>query len=92
MRIPSSELVGLSRSRELLNTLRGIMFLAGSAALALPERTDEVTREHRRVVKAIRAHDPDRAAAAITDHLDRTRAHTNGRRVTGGGAKRFLRD
>ena len=73
------ELLGLARSRELLNTLRGIMFLAGSAALALPERTSEVTKEHRRVVKAIAAHDADRAVAAITDHLDRTRSHATGR-------------
>jgi DNA-binding GntR family transcriptional regulator len=85
------ELLGLARTRELLNTLRGIMFLAGSAALALPERTDEVTKEHRKVVKAIAAHDADRAIAAITDHLDRTRAHTNGRtQVNGKSASREL--
>ena len=40
--------------------------------LRLPGRTDEVIREHSLIVDGIEAHDPDRAARAMTRHLDCT--------------------
>jgi GntR family transcriptional regulator, rspAB operon transcriptional repressor len=72
-------LMSLTRSREMLGTLRGITFLTGSTALSTPDRTSEVIIEHRQIVDAIAARDPDRAARAVMNHLDRTFQHSRSR-------------
>jgi DNA-binding GntR family transcriptional regulator len=64
--------LGLTRTRDVLSSLRSIILLTGSAALSLPGCADEVLHEHSRIVDCIAAHDPERAARAMTDHLDRT--------------------
>lgn len=65
-------LVGLERTHKMLTTLRGAMWLMGSAALALPSRLPAVLEEHREILKAIAAKDPDRAEAAVRHHIDQT--------------------
>jgi DNA-binding GntR family transcriptional regulator len=72
-------LMGLKRTREMLDTLRGIIYLTGSTALSVPDRITEVIAEHRQIVEAIAARDPDRAARAVMSHLDRTLQHSRSR-------------
>lgn len=67
-------LVGLKLSYQMLFILRGALWLMGSAALALPERSPSVLEEHRAVVDAIEKADPDAAAAAIQHHIHETAA------------------
>lgn len=66
------QLVGLERTHEMLVTLRGAMWLLGSAALALPERSPDVLEEHTALVDVIEAGDPKAAVRAIRRHIDRT--------------------
>lgn len=66
------ELVGLSRTQDMLVTLRGAMWLMGSAALALPHRAPDVISEHQAIVDAIVNKDPGRAARAVQAHIKRT--------------------
>jgi DNA-binding GntR family transcriptional regulator len=66
------QLLGLERTHDTMAGLRGAMWLMGFEALALPQRHSAVIAEHRAVVEAIAAHDPDAAAAAIHDHVMRT--------------------
>jgi len=66
-------LLGLERTRRILLTLRGIIWLAGLDAISIPERSVEVLAEHRAVVDAIAAHDPSAAAKAMKAHIDLTR-------------------
>jgi len=66
-------LLGLERTRRILLTLRGIIWLAGLDAISIPERTVQVLDEHRAVVDAIAAHDPGAAAKAMKNHIDQTR-------------------
>jgi DNA-binding GntR family transcriptional regulator len=55
-------------------SLRGAMWLMGFEALALPKRYAAVVAEHRAVVDAIAASDPEAAAAAIHAHISNTSA------------------
>ncbi len=66
-------LLGLERTRRILLTLRGIIWLAGLDAISIPERSVEVLAEHRAVVDAIAAHDPSAAAKAMKTHIEQTR-------------------
>ncbi len=66
-------LLGLERTRRILLTLRGIIWLAGLDAISIPERSIEVIDEHRAVVDAIAAHDPAAAAKAMGAHIQLTR-------------------
>jgi len=61
-----------SRTRDMLSTLRGAMWLMGSSALATPRRSPEVLAEHHSIVDAIAAHEPTRAARAIRKHISAT--------------------
>ncbi|CAN5378742.1 MAG: GntR family transcriptional regulator [Acidimicrobiia bacterium] len=65
-------LVKLERTREMLLALRGAMWLMGSTALALPERSPTVLKEHLAVVNAIEAGNPAAAVRAIRRHIDKT--------------------
>jgi DNA-binding GntR family transcriptional regulator len=66
------ELLGLERTRDTMASLRGAMWLMGFEALALPRRYAAVIAEHRAVVDAVAAGDPDAAAAAIHKHITNT--------------------
>jgi DNA-binding GntR family transcriptional regulator len=66
-------LLGLERTRRILLTLRGIIWLAGLDAISIPERSVEVLAEHRAVVAAVAAHDQSSAAKAMKSHIDQTR-------------------
>jgi GntR family transcriptional regulator, rspAB operon transcriptional repressor len=66
------QLVGLRLTYQMVFILRGALWLMGSAALALPERGPTVLQEHRAVVDAIEASDPDAAMAAIQYHINET--------------------
>jgi DNA-binding GntR family transcriptional regulator len=68
------ELLGLGRTRDTMASLRGAMWLMGFEALALPQRHAAVIAEHRAVIDAVEAHDPDAAAAAMHDHITKTSA------------------
>jgi DNA-binding GntR family transcriptional regulator len=66
------ELLGLDRTHDTMSGLRGAMWLMGFEALALPQRHTAVIAEHRAVVDAIAAGDPDAAAAAVYEHITKT--------------------
>ncbi|WP_131738413.1 GntR family transcriptional regulator [Actinomadura roseirufa] len=66
------DLLGLERTRDTMASLRGAMWLMGFEALALPRRHAAVIEEHRAVVDAIAAGDPDAAAEAIHRHIANT--------------------
>jgi DNA-binding GntR family transcriptional regulator len=66
------ELLGLERTRDTMASLRGAMWLMGFEALALPRRYAAVIAEHRAVVDAVAAGDPDAAATAIHEHITNT--------------------
>jgi GntR family transcriptional regulator, rspAB operon transcriptional repressor len=70
------EMLHLERTREILLTLRGIIWLSGLDALATPFRSSEVLEEHRAVVDALAERDPEKAQAAIRRHVERTRHAT----------------
>ncbi len=67
------QLLELERTRRILLTLRGIIWLAGNDAIRAPTRAAEVIREHRAIVDAIAAHDPAGAARALRAHVQLTR-------------------
>jgi len=67
-------LAKLERAHQMLVSLRGAMWLMGSQALATPQRAPEVLREHRAIVIAIAAGDPDGAARASELHIKSTAA------------------
>ncbi|WP_211177994.1 GntR family transcriptional regulator [Pseudonocardia acidicola] len=67
-------LLGLDRTHDTLVTLRGTMWLIGFEALALPRRIPAVIAEHRAIVDAIAAHDPEAAARAARAHIENTAA------------------
>ena len=66
-------LLNLERTREILLTLRGIIWLAGLDAARVPERRAKVLKEHGLIVDRIAAHDPNGAAKAIRAHIRITR-------------------
>jgi len=66
-------LLDLERTREILLTLRGIIWLSGLDAVRVPERRRAVLKEHREVVERIAAHDPNGAVKAVKNHIRFTR-------------------
>lgn len=68
------ELAGLARTRSVLLSIRGSIWLIGSLAMTLAERADQVLAEHEAIVAAIAANDPAAAAAAVRAHLESTLA------------------
>ncbi len=65
-------LAGLERTRGMLATLRGAMWLIGTTTLALPERSPHVLEEHTAVVDALADGNADEAEAAIRFHISTT--------------------
>lgn len=70
------ELLNLERTRQILLTLRGIIWLSGLDALATPARSHDVLEEHRAVVDAIATRDPKKAQQAIHHHISATQRAT----------------
>jgi DNA-binding GntR family transcriptional regulator len=66
-------LLQLERTRRILLTLRGIIWLAGHDAIRAPSRAGEVLSEHRAIVDRIAARDPAGAAKAVRAHIQLTR-------------------
>ena len=66
-------LLELERTRRILLTLRGIIWLAGYDAIGAPDRGAEVIAEHRAIVDRIAARDPAGAAKALRTHIQLTR-------------------
>lgn len=61
-----------AHNRYLLDMLEGLatsMTLLGRTTLSLPGRPDEAQAEHRAIVDALQAHDPDRAEQAARAHI-----------------------
>jgi DNA-binding GntR family transcriptional regulator len=91
-------LLQLERTRRILLTLRGIIWLAGHDAIRAPTRAAEVIAEHRAIVDRIAARDPAGAAKAVRAHVQLTRGsedpdapRVRPRRLSGalrGGARR----
>jgi DNA-binding GntR family transcriptional regulator len=70
-----AELAGLPRTREMLLALRSAMAIISAGAWMPEERTRKVIREHRGLVRAIRAREPNRAADLMEEHVEKaTRA------------------
>jgi GntR family transcriptional regulator, rspAB operon transcriptional repressor len=73
------EALNLERTRQILLTLRGIIWLSGLDALATPARSAEVLEEHRAVVDAMAMHDRKKAEEAIHHHISATQRATSER-------------
>jgi DNA-binding GntR family transcriptional regulator len=67
-----AEFAGLSVTQKFLGHIRSMFHLMGLEAISVPGRSDAVLAEHRQIVRAIRARDPEAAARAITTHLGTT--------------------
>ncbi|MGA8297577.1 MAG: GntR family transcriptional regulator [Acidimicrobiales bacterium] len=80
------EALSLERTRQILLTLRGIIWLSGLDALATPARSAGVLEEHRAVVDAIAARDPQKAQQAIHHHISATQRATTERMRDSGKA------
>jgi DNA-binding GntR family transcriptional regulator len=65
-------ILDLERTRRILLTLRGIIWLAGLDAISNPARTKAVIEEHRAIVDRLAAHDANGAAKAMRSHLENT--------------------
>lgn len=68
------QLMDLKRTHKMLSMLRGAMWLIGTSALGSEERARQVLEEHAAIAAAIAGGDPDGAAAAVCNHLERTAA------------------
>lgn len=64
---------GLPMFREALVRLRAFLRLMGLDALRRPGRTEQVLSEHRAVLEALEARDPEVAASAMARHLRTTK-------------------
>ncbi|MFE4462721.1 GntR family transcriptional regulator [Nocardia tengchongensis] len=69
-----SEILRLERTHATMVSLRGAMWLIGFEAIKLPHRLEAVVTEHRAIVDAIEARDPELAANAARQHLANTAA------------------
>ena len=68
-----ASILDLERTRRILLTLRGIIWLAGLDAISNPLRSDAVLEEHRALVDRIAARDANGAAKAMRSHIENTR-------------------
>ncbi|WP_432838705.1 GntR family transcriptional regulator [Dactylosporangium sp. CA-092794] len=67
-------LLGMGRTHRMLATLRGAMWLMGSAALRVHDRTSSIIDEHTAIVDAISGGDIATAVSAVHHHLETTAA------------------
>lgn len=67
-----AEYTGYPRALEIMANIRLLFQLTGLRAVAQPNRLSEVLEEHRAVVTAIKASDPERAKHAMEAHLRST--------------------
>lgn len=56
----------------IMENIRDFISIFGQKALRSPGRVQEVIREHKRIVEALREKDTSKAVRAINDHLDAT--------------------
>lgn len=68
-----SDMLGLSRTRQMLLSLRAITSVAGAAALAHAGRVTDVLAEHESILDGVSAHSPDIAESAVRKHMSHTR-------------------
>ncbi len=78
-------LLGLQRTPQVLELLRGISCLAGSVELSLPQSSHEVLEEHRQIVEMIQEGNIDGAGAAMLHHIQRTVQRAQRRARVGNG-------
>ena len=71
---------GLTQTTALLASLRERMRQAGLRAVTQPDRLPRVLDEHTAVLRALQAHDADRATRALLRHLDASRMIHDGAR------------
>lgn len=76
-------LLGLERTHQMLASLRGAIYLAGAAALSLPDSVFEILLEHQRVVDAIESGDKAASEEAILTHIRNTAQRSSSRRWVG---------
>lgn len=76
-----AHIAGLTRTAQIIATLRGALWLLGAEAAYRPERRDAVITEHAAVVEAVKQRDADRAASLMRHHLLET-AHVLGINVS----------
>lgn len=67
-----ADAAGLPRFRKMLSELRASIRVMGLAAVGRPGRMEQVAAEHEAVLEALEKRDPERAAAAMRDHLRAT--------------------
>jgi DNA-binding GntR family transcriptional regulator len=65
-------LIGLERSAEILETLRGVLWVSGVRASERRERPAKALDEHRAILRGVERHDSDAAEHALLFHLDKT--------------------
>lgn len=65
-------LIRLERSAEILETIRGVLWVSGVAVTGQRGRPEQAIDEHRAIVRAIKARNPDAAERALLDHLNKT--------------------
>ena len=63
------ELLHLERTRGLLATLRGIMWLSGLGSHTSPDSRANAIEEHRALLDALVVHDPEAAARSVQRHM-----------------------
>ena len=72
-----ARIAGLTRTAQIIATLRSVLWLLGAEAAYRPERRDAVIAEHAAVVEALKQRDAERAGALMRHHLLQT-AHVLG--------------
>lgn len=70
--LSTATLLRLDRTREVLLTLRGIMWIAGLAAISRSHRMSDVLQEHRAILERIEARDSAGASRAVHHHVRTT--------------------
>ncbi len=66
------EFTGFPRLPRMVDSSRGQLDRVRMLLLPDPSRPGETIKEHEKIVRAISNHDPDKAALAIKEHLDKT--------------------
>jgi DNA-binding GntR family transcriptional regulator len=67
--LATASALGFHRTREMLLTLRGIIWVSGLAAITASDRAADVIRQHRQILERIAARDPEGAARAVDEHI-----------------------
>jgi DNA-binding GntR family transcriptional regulator len=79
--VEMAALVGPVWTAQIIEMLRGILWLSGLDAISEPGRPQEDVEEHRRIVDAVGQHNRRAAERALTDHLEATASAARRRRA-----------